>query len=529
VETITLGSGPDQAADIDAPDQVREQAFADLLAATPGTFVTLAVLAANLAVYAVMVARGVPPVSPDFDALVRWGANYGPMTTHGQWWRLLSATFVHAGALHLLMNMAVLWSVGRFTERLFGHPGFLALYVVSGLGGSLASLAVHPLTASVGASGAVFGIYGGLLGFVMVRRDVIPIERRLGLIKNAVTFIGVNLAYGFSQPQIDLTAHIGGFLSGAVAGAALSIRPAANLKISRRWSAAAVAVCSVAVSVLVAVTIPVVDDWLAELRHLSTLEASTLALYNKSLGAMTPESRAKGDFERVVEEQVLPPWEAERAKLVALRLPEPQRTAAKKWSTYMSLMAEAWRLNARGFDASDTDALRRASEKQEEALVAIEDGSNRKAVGERIAALRNQRKKVDALAVTQATANAYAARISRVTALETESIRTVNDVLAKLKSGTMRRDQVADVIERDILPRWTDERAALEQTPAPPSMREQAAGVLRFMSLRGEGWSLTARALRSNDVALMKDAQLKQVEALRAVKAPAAPAGSPRQ
>jgi membrane associated rhomboid family serine protease len=83
-------------------------------------FATWILIAINVAVFVVMGARGVSLENPTPSALVAWGANYGPLVTRGQWWRLLTSMFVHIGVLHLLMNMLVLWSVGPFTERYFG-------------------------------------------------------------------------------------------------------------------------------------------------------------------------------------------------------------------------------------------------------------------------------------------------------------------------------------------------------------------------------------------------------------------------
>ena len=97
--------------------------------------------------------------------VLEWGANFGPKTMDGQWWRLFTSMFLHFGIIHIGFNMWVLWNVGRLVERLVGNFGFALLYVVSGLLGSVASLAWNPTTISAGASGAVFGVVGALIGF----------------------------------------------------------------------------------------------------------------------------------------------------------------------------------------------------------------------------------------------------------------------------------------------------------------------------------------------------------------------------
>src|SRR6202011_2677222 len=110
--------------------------------------------------FVAMVATGVHWLSPTTADLIKWGADYGPRTTAGEWWRLGSSMFLHLGIIHIAFNMVVLWDIGRFTERLLGNAGFLIVYVLSGLFGSLASVLINPHIPSAGASGAVFGLYG---------------------------------------------------------------------------------------------------------------------------------------------------------------------------------------------------------------------------------------------------------------------------------------------------------------------------------------------------------------------------------
>ena len=136
--------------------------------------------------------------SPRGETLVAWGANYGPLTLDGQWWRLLTCTFVHIGIIHIGLNMWVLWDIGQLVERLTGNVGFLLLYLLSGLFGSLASVYWNPEVLSAGASGAVFGAFGGLMGFVLLRGDSIP-KSILGPLRNSGTsFLFYNLIFGFS-------------------------------------------------------------------------------------------------------------------------------------------------------------------------------------------------------------------------------------------------------------------------------------------------------------------------------------------
>jgi rhomboid protease GluP len=199
-----------------------EAAFHRLLTeATPRVFFTPIIIALNLVVFVAMLATGVSFFAPQSDQLLKWGADYGLQTLNGEWRRLLSSVFVHIGALHLFLNMWCLWSLGRLAERMFGNWTFLALYLLSGLGGSLASVLWDPSIVSAGASGAVFGVAGGLVSFWYFGKIALPrsiIKRDFASI---LTFVGYNLAFGFSTGKVNNAAHLGGLLVGLTLGALL--------------------------------------------------------------------------------------------------------------------------------------------------------------------------------------------------------------------------------------------------------------------------------------------------------------------
>jgi rhomboid protease GluP len=186
---------------------------------------TYVLIGMNVAVYVLMVVSGVSATDPSADAALRWGADYGPYTLHGQPWRLFTSMFVHFGIVHIGFNMYVLYQVGRLTEQLFGRVKYVFLYLATGLVGGLASLLVHPDVVGAGASGAIFGVYGAFLGLLFVRRHVIPKPAMKAMVQSATMFLGINLVYGLSSGRIDMSAHIGGLLSGIVLGWCLTARP----------------------------------------------------------------------------------------------------------------------------------------------------------------------------------------------------------------------------------------------------------------------------------------------------------------
>jgi rhomboid protease GluP len=224
----------------------------------------------NVAVLALMVLSGVSPFSPTGEHLLNWGANFGPYTLGGEWWRLLTSTFVHIGIIHLALNMQCLWRLGNLTERLFGNWAFLLLYILSGLGGSIVSLWWNPNTIGAGASGAIFGIAGGLAVFLCLTKLPVPRAVIQGALTSTLLFVGYNLLYGFTSSGIDNAAHIGGLVTGAVVGALLS-RPLPPSKTHSRLRNSAVAIGLVLLLIVATVILRKSDSALAGLMRAEDL------------------------------------------------------------------------------------------------------------------------------------------------------------------------------------------------------------------------------------------------------------------
>jgi rhomboid protease GluP len=185
--------------------------------------VTQAIFGINVAVFLGMLLAGVSMLdNPAGQDLVHWGANYGPLTLSGQWWRLLTCVFVHGGVLHIAFNMWCLWDLGRLAESVYGHWTFAALYFITGLGASLASLIHNPGILSVGASGAIFGIAGALIASFYLGEFSIPKAALGGTLRSLLIFAGFNLFFGAAVAGVDNAAHIGGLLMGLLLGALIA-------------------------------------------------------------------------------------------------------------------------------------------------------------------------------------------------------------------------------------------------------------------------------------------------------------------
>lgn len=169
----------------------------------------------NLLVFIVMIASGVGIMSPSTLSLLKWGADFGPLTLTGDWWRAVTCNFIHIGAFHLLMNMYAFMYVGLLLEDLIGSRRMFMSYLLTGLCSAVFSLYMHGETISAGASGAIFGLYGIFLAFLFFHR--IAKEQRKALLTSILIFVGYNLVYGM-KAGIDNAAHIGGLLSGFLLG-----------------------------------------------------------------------------------------------------------------------------------------------------------------------------------------------------------------------------------------------------------------------------------------------------------------------
>jgi rhomboid protease GluP len=186
-------------------------------------WITPTIIVVNVAVFVAMAwvfhsVTGFIPLQ-----LAAWGGNSGALDVQGQWWRLLSYQFLHANIVHLGLNMWVMWSVGRLTERLYGSFALLFIYLSSGALAGLASIVWNPDIVSVGASGSIFGVFGALLALLFLSQDEVPMPV-LRYWLPITLFVAFNLVSGFREPGIDNAAHVGGLFAGVSIGA-IMVRP----------------------------------------------------------------------------------------------------------------------------------------------------------------------------------------------------------------------------------------------------------------------------------------------------------------
>ncbi len=166
--------------------------------------VTKSLIAINVVIYLITAAQGHGLNAPGgklFDKMFL----FGPYVAHGDWWRLITAAFLHASVLHIAFNMYALWAIGTPVEMYLGRARFLGLYLVSGLAGSAGAL-VQTYGVTVGASGAIFGILGAML--------ILEWQATGKLAGQAMTWILINLVISFTIANISVGGHIGGCIGG---------------------------------------------------------------------------------------------------------------------------------------------------------------------------------------------------------------------------------------------------------------------------------------------------------------------------
>jgi rhomboid protease GluP len=215
------------------PEQPRARRSGLSWASAPATYLLVAI---NCAVYLLMTLTGSSPLEPSTEQLLHWGADHaGLVLIAGEWWRIVTAMFVHVGIFHIGVNMWCLWNLGLLAEPLMGFWGLIAVYLLTGAAGNLLSVAHsyifpiydsgHPVYAvGAGASGAIFGIAGALIILLKSQRLPVPQFELKKLRKSVIYFAAINLVFPFlvnfganvmhAGLQIDISAHVGGLACG---------------------------------------------------------------------------------------------------------------------------------------------------------------------------------------------------------------------------------------------------------------------------------------------------------------------------
>jgi rhomboid protease GluP len=301
-----------------------------LIAQSPKTPVTYALLATCVLVY-VGTALGTNHLFGfDGGSLISVGSNFGPYTSDGDWWRLLTSIFLHGGVIHLAFNMWALASFGPVVERLYGSVSYALIYLVAGIAGSLASVSWSPEINSVGASGAIFGLLGALIATQMRSDGSVPNSALRPLRNSSLIFTGCALGAGFMSTGVDNAAHLGGVATGFILGLALS-RPITGMRLRtgdflrRLGLAAATSVLLLGLGVSVAKhssTRLTGEALYAATVHWFKPEVVSALQRYRELAALARASRwDEKTYANRIEREVIPFWSEADARLAKLDLP----------------------------------------------------------------------------------------------------------------------------------------------------------------------------------------------------------------
>lgn len=331
--------------------------------------VTTALLALNAAVFVAMGFLGAGWFeATDLMPYILYGANNGGATTGGEWWRLFTCMFMHFGLMHLVLNMWALFQVGQLVEKLLGRSLYSIAYIGSGLIASLTSVLWHgDKIWSAGASGAVFGIYGVLLGYMLREKHALPRPVYQPLIKSTLVFAAYNLVYGLVHPAIDNSAHIGGFVSGIALGWLMSLP--LDIEVRRRalksrgLAGAAMTLGVLAVGIACAPTydyrIREEITWHQINQPFVTREPELLKHHQEGLSAQA--SNQSSDHTRFLEAELIPFYQDWLKQITAMPVTPKLHTARLQagLANVFRLRLAAFRQLSAGLKAHDQDALNR--------------------------------------------------------------------------------------------------------------------------------------------------------------------------
>ncbi|MGE5244207.1 MAG: rhomboid family intramembrane serine protease [Betaproteobacteria bacterium] len=324
-----------------------------LRARTPFALVTPAIVIVNVVVFAGMLFGAGSRSDP--ATILSWGASFGPRTTNGEWWRLMTATFVHPSFIVLLVNIAAIVQVGFVVERLVGPLAFASAYVAAGTLVSLVSLWWFPLRVVAGASGAVSTLYGLLLSTAALCwwRDAdltLPIVALKRIAPGAAAFLLCVLADG-SAPGAG--ASLVGLLAGLLFGFAVAKDVDRH---APAWRPTAAALGTASTLVLVgAILLRGILDVRPELQRLVAIEHRTAEAYETASAQFRKGKMTILQLADLIERSIIPQLQAEETRINGLRgVPREDAPLVADARQYLQLRSQSWRLRATGLRAEGT-------------------------------------------------------------------------------------------------------------------------------------------------------------------------------
>ncbi len=330
--------------------------------------VTMLLVGVNAGVFAWMLWNGV--TFSDQDALVTWGANFGPRTTNGEWWRLATAMFVHTGILPLAINSICLFQLGAILERLVGRVAFASVYVATGVLASAVTLAIAPHTASTGASGAVLGLHGFLLAcIVWTRFRPSPVTIPMTALKTIAPMSALFVLYNGVTTNVRDAVVLAGF-----AGMACGVILARRVSVAQPRPSGIATVVGATMMLAAAAVLPLrgMANVRPEIERVVALEAQTEKLYESAVDRFKQGRVSAKALADVIQRDIRPDLAAARTRVEALQnVPADQQRLIAAARVYLRLRDESWRLRADALRKANMALLKQADNVEQSSLAAL--------------------------------------------------------------------------------------------------------------------------------------------------------------
>lgn len=342
-----------------------------LRARTAHTIATPALIALNVVLFVLML-MGSGSLS-DPQTLIGWGGSFGPLTTNGEWWRLFTAMFVHAGVVHLLVTIASLVTVGFILERAVGPVALAAVYVAAGLIGNVVSLWSAPaLGVTIGSSGAVLGVYGlavASLTWTLYSRPEGAIP--LTTLKRIAVAAALFALYNLITDYLVGTSELAGFATGVAAG--LVVARGITRERPPVQRAGVVMALTLTIAIITVAPVRGILDVRAEVAQVIAVEERTTGVYKGAVTKFRKGSLNAADLAAVIDGSIMPDLHAARVRLQDLRgVPREHRRVIGDAERFLQLREESWRQRSDALGGSDTDMLREADRAEQAALTVLQ-------------------------------------------------------------------------------------------------------------------------------------------------------------
>jgi membrane associated rhomboid family serine protease len=339
--------------------------------------VTPLIVAANLAVLFGMFVH--PQLLNDPDPMVSWGANFGPRTANGEWWRLFTTLFVHASVLDLIVCLLALVPLGLMLERIVGPAAFAAVYLAAGLFSSLFMLSAFPVAVTAGAAGAVAGVYAFMMAVLLFGISQRP-RLVLPLITIKLLAVSGGLFVAYSWLTGAAAVVVVGFASGLFAG--LTVSRGVNTRRTPAIRMAATVATMSFVAIVTAVPLKGITDARRDIEVVLETETQTAQAFKEALQDFTDGRMTDKALAVVIDRVILPELAYVTGRLAAVdrnMVPTDQRPLITAAEEYLTLRNESWTLRANALRSGKMSILWIADKKEAlslEALHRVKAGSS---------------------------------------------------------------------------------------------------------------------------------------------------------